>query len=170
MRASTTIAAAVMLMPATAFAQEYCVACTEPSALYRCIIDNARPGVASSLQVVCINRIATEGGHGQCAVRRGVTVFECDGIVKRISMANDAPPATAGAPPSAPAPAAPVGTHAAPKSAPEVADPNEPPKTVAEMAKRAKAGNDRQMKEAGSFFKKTLGCIASLFTKCGSDE
>ena len=64
-------------------AQEYCVACTEPAALYRCILEDAKPGAAPSLQVACISRIAKEGGHGQCTVKRGVTVFECDGIVKQ---------------------------------------------------------------------------------------
>lgn len=150
--------------PSYAIAQEYCVACTEPSALYRCVIDDARPGVASSLQVACISRIARDGGHGQCAVKRGVTVFECDGIVKRISLAAEpvqpqptAPPQV-GAPPPAPAPAA----------APQPAD--GPPKTVAEMAKRAKADSDRQWEKTGNFFKKSLGCIASLFTKCSNSE
>ncbi len=166
---STVVSLAALTSGATfAGAQEYCVACTEPNALYRCIIDDARPGTAPSLQVVCISRIAKEGGHGQCAVKRGVTVFECDGVVKRISMAAQPPAVPAAAPVTAtPAPAAPQPA-ASPPPAANPAD--EPPKTLAEVAKRAKADSDRQMEKAGSFFKKSLGCIASLFTKCSSDE
>lgn len=165
---STVLSLAALTVSATfAGAQEYCVACTEPNALYRCIIDDARPGTAPSLQVVCISRIAKEGGHGQCAVKRGVTVFECDGVVKRISMATEPPTAPQGPPVTAtPAPAAPQPTAPKPAAAPA----DEPPKTLAEVAKRAKADSDRQMEKAGSFFKKSLGCIASLFTKCSGDE
>lgn len=172
-------AVALSAAATAAVGQEYCVACTEPSGLYRCIIEDARPGVAPSLQVVCISRIAKEGGHGQCAVKRGVTVFECDGIVKRISMAADAPAAQ---PPTAPATAVPNAAQPAPSSSsgtaaavstPPAAGPtpaNEPPKTVAEMAKRAKADSDKSMEKAGAFLKKSFSCIASLFTKCSNDE
>ena len=54
------------------------------------------------------------------------------------------------------------------------------PKTVAEVLRRAKDQNDRnwdqanaQIKsnneKAGSFFKKSWDCLASLFTKCGAN-
>lgn len=165
---STVVSLAALTVSASfASAQEYCVACTEPNALYRCIIDDARPGTAPSLQVVCISRIAKDGGHGQCAVKRGVTVFECDGVVKRISMAAEPPVAPPASVTATPAPAAPQPATAPPQAA-NPAD--EPPKTLAEVAKRAKADSDRQMEKAGSFFKKSLGCIASLFTKCSGDE
>lgn len=164
----TTLAIAALAAaaaPSVAIAQEYCVACTEPSALYRCVIDDARPGVAQSLQVACISRIARDGGHGQCAVKRGVTVFECDGIVKRISLAAEpVPPQAAAAPPVVAPTPAPAPAAAPPPPA------DAPPKTVAEMAKRAKADSDRQWEKTGNFFKKSLGCIASLFTKCSNSE
>lgn len=151
--------------PSYAVAQEYCVACTEPNALYRCVIEDARPGVASSLQVACISRIAREGGHAQCAVKRGVTVFECDGIVKRISLAAE-PAQPAAAAPSQVASPVPAPVPAAAPSPPVPPQADGPPKTVAEMAKRAKADSDRQWEQTGSFFKKSLSCITSLFTKC----
>lgn len=158
-------AAGLVAAATSAQAQEYCVVCTEPSALYRCILEDARPGIASSLQVVCISRIAKEGGHAKCAVKRGVTVFECDGVVKRISMA------AAPTQPPAPVPAAPGAAPAPPAATPPPAAANhEPPNTVAEMAKRAKADNERNMEKAGTFLKNSLGCIASLFTKCSSGE
>lgn len=140
-------------------AQEYCVACTEPAALYRCILEDAKPGAAPSLQVACISRIAKEGGHGQCTVKRGVTVFECDGILKRISLANE-PPAVPPAANAAPVPAA----------APQPPADDQPPKTVAEMAKRAKADSERQWEKTGRFFSNSFACIASLFTKCSAGE
>ena len=60
--------ATTVMVPFTAEAQEYCVACTGPDALYRCVIDGARPGVASSFQVLCISALAKEGPHASCAV------------------------------------------------------------------------------------------------------
>lgn len=164
------VAAALVAVEAgAAAAQEYCVACSEPNAIYRCVIENPRPGVTPSLQVLCITVMARDGGHGQCSVKRGVTVFECDGPVKKVAVtALDAPPAT---------PAGPATQAAAAVPAPEPAG---EPKTVLEAAQRAKAATDRQfaktgeqLKNAGSatndFFKKTFACIGSLFTRCGGE-
>jgi hypothetical protein len=146
-------------------AQEYCVSCSEPSAMYRCVIENPRPGLSSSLQVHCLTALAKEGGHAQCVVRRGVTVFECDAPVKKVAIpADGAVPATE------------PQTVAKPAEPQQPSEPSEP-RTLAEMAQRAKEASDRQWKEAGQnmknagqatgdFFKKTFTCIGSLFTKC----
>lgn len=164
----STFAAAIALFAAmqSAGAQEYCVSCSGPNGLYRCIIEDARPGVAPSLQAFCLSRMAKDGGHAQCEVKRGVTVFECDGVVKRVSMAAETKQPQAAAPLAAPPPTAP-GPPAPSLSA---ATAPEPPKTVAEMAKRAKADSDRQIEKAGRILKKSLGCIVSLFTKCSDGE
>ena len=69
-----------------AAAQEYCVACSEPTGLYRCVIDGAQPRGGQSLQMLCVTAMAKDGGHATCSVKRG-TVFECDGAVKRIPWA-----------------------------------------------------------------------------------
>src|SRR5436190_14434783 len=71
------------LASGTAVAQEYCVACSEPNGLYRCVIDGAQPRGGQSLQLLCVTAMAKEGGHATCSVKRG-TVFDCDGPVKRI--------------------------------------------------------------------------------------
>lgn len=155
--ASLIVAAAAMLLASgTARAQEYCVACSEPSAVYRCVIDNAQPGGAQPLQVLCITAMAKAGGHGQCAIKRG-TVFDCNGPVRRVPWT--------GAAGETPAPLAP------PKPADQTAsDPKEPPKTVQEMANRANKQTTEDVKKAGADFKenakKALDCVASLFSKC----
>src|SRR5258708_26648467 len=76
----------VSLLTGSAQAQEYCVACSEPPGLYRCIIDGAQPRGGQSLQMLCVTAMAKEGGHATCSVKRA-TVFECDGTVKRIPWA-----------------------------------------------------------------------------------
>ncbi len=147
-----------------AAAQEYCVACTEPDTLYRCVIDGARPGAAASLQVLCISALAKDGRHGTCAVKRGVGVIDCNGAIKRVAV-----PAEGATP-----------TVAAPAIEPKPEGQGGEPKTVAEMLRRAKDQNDKnwdqanaQIKsnneKAGSFFKKSWDCVASLFAKCGGN-
>jgi hypothetical protein len=145
--------------------QEYCVACTEPGAVYRCVIEGARPGGQQPLQLLCAVAMTKEGGHASCGVRTG-SVFECDGPVRRVPWS--AYNAAAGPPPE-PAPAA-------------VKDPNEPPRTVAEAIERANAKTAEQLREANEKVKnqaqalgqglsdatrKTWQCLSSLFTRCG---
>jgi hypothetical protein len=151
--------------PATA--QEYCVACSEPVGLYRCVIDSAQPRGGQSLQMLCVTAMAKEGGHATCSVKRG-TVFECDGAIKRIPWAaldagpqpETPQPLTAQSPPPKPAPAA------APNPAPEA-----PPQTMVDLAKQANEKTAEQMKKAGESVKqatkKTWDCVFSLFTRCG---
>ena len=168
---------------AQADAQEYCVACTGPNAVYRCVIEGAQPGGSQPLQMMCITAMARQGGHATCGIKRG-TVFDCDGAVKRIPWSALSPPAqpqpAAPGKQSAVQPAPTPGPAADPKS-----DPDEPPKTVLEMAKRANEKtaeqfqkNNETMKEqakaTGDAFakatKKTWDCLSSLFTRCGATE
>jgi hypothetical protein len=156
-----------------AAAQEYCVACTEPKALYRCVIDGAQPGGGQPLQLLCITAMAKDGGHATCSVKRG-TVFECDGIIRRVPWtALNA---------SEPQPAQPPVASPAPKSEPATAaKPEGPPQTVVEMAKRANEQTVKDMKQAGekmkegaksvgetigTVTKKTWDCMTSFFTRC----
>jgi hypothetical protein len=173
-------------LPAASGAQEYCVSCSEPKALYRCVIDGAQPQGGQPLQMLCVTAMAKAGGHATCSVKRG-TVFDCDGPVKRVPWsAMNAPPAAAPVPPP-PAPAAaeqPLALPAGAQAEPAVAtkpDAQEPPQTVVEMAKRANQQTADQMKKAGENItqgaksmgdavgnaaKKTLDCMTSLFTRC----
>jgi len=162
-------------------AQEYCVSCSEPNALYRCVIEGAQPRGGQSLQMLCVTAMAKDGGHATCSVKRG-TVFECDGAVKRVpwaalnvpaqtEAAAPQPWAVEAAPPK-PAPAAgPVPSAAAPAPAPATTPgPEAPPQTVLELAKRTNEKTTEQMKKAGDTVKeatkKTWDCMLSLFTRC----
>lgn len=164
---------ALSALTAQAEAQEYCVACTGPSAMYRCIIDGARPGGSQPLQMLCVTAMAKEGQHATCSVKGG-TVFDCTGPIKRVPWAAYNEPAAKGkTQETAKPPAAQV---------PEPAnDPNQPPRTVEEMAKRANQKTAEQLKKTnedvkekvesfgdkvGDTTKKTWRCIASLFTRC----
>ena len=147
-----------------ASAQEYCVGCTGPDTLYRCVIDGARPGSAVSLQALCVTALAKEGQHGACSIRRGVGVIDCNGAVKHVAV-----PAEGAAP-----------VVAAPLPDPKPVQPDSEPKTVAEMLQRAKEKSDKDWEKSsaqiksnnekvGSFFKKSWDCLASLFSKCKSE-
>lgn len=155
---ATAVLTAAVLIAAPAVSQEYCVTCSGPDALYRCVIIDPRPGAVPSLQATCLGTLAKAGGHAQCAVKANVTVFQCDAPVKRISLAEAEPVLL-------PPPAAPVQ------------NPNEPPKTLVEAVKRGNeatkqqfeksvADTDAALKATGSFFKKSLTCLGSLFTRC----
>ena len=131
--------------------------CTAPAATYRCVIADARAGAAQPLQAACLMALAKEGPHAQCEIKRGVTVFECDAPVKRVSAGDN--PAVVSAPP------------------PAQPDPNAPPATVLEAMKRAQASSAKSMQAqnekmeaaasaTSTFFKKSLACVGSLFTKC----
>jgi hypothetical protein len=160
-------------LTARAEAQEYCVACTGPSALYRCIIEGARPGGSQPLQTLCTTAMAKEGRHTACNVKGG-TVFDCTGPVKRVPWAAYNEPGPKGA--AQEAPKLPAAQTPAPAD-----DPSQPPRTVEEMAKRANQKTAEQIKKAnedmkdqvesfgdkvGDTTKKTWRCISSLFTRC----
>jgi hypothetical protein len=100
------------------------------------------------------------GGHARCSVKGG-TVFDCDGQVKRVpwSAQGEAPPKASNPPDSVRA----------------SGEPAQPPKTVEEMARRAKETTGTEVKETtrtigeniGDATKKTWRCVTSLFSRCG---
>jgi hypothetical protein len=186
-------AAAFVLVPGTAVrAQEYCVECSQPNAIYRCVLENAKPGVVPSLQLHCISVLAKEGQHGTCSIKRA-TVFECAGPIKRVPVVA-APggvlpalvpaPALQGAAPHGAAsqvPAPPQDQKAAAPVVLQPAQPGGPPQTVRELAERAAQKTGAQSKKSveaanpppekapeanGSAFGKTWACVSSFFTKC----
>ncbi|HWB46559.1 MAG TPA: hypothetical protein VG900_14040 [Hyphomicrobiaceae bacterium] len=147
----------------SASAQEYCIACTDPPGLYRCIIEGARPGGAQPLPMLCVTTMAKQGGHARCSVKSG-TVFECDGQIKRIPWTAEGPQESA----PAPKPAAPPAKRDAD---------GQPPKTMVDLAKKT----DRNIKDVNKNFKesinetnqaigkaakKTWTCLTSFFTQC----
>lgn len=166
-RIGVILGAAFCALIGRAEGQEYCVACTQPNAMYRCIIEGARPGGSQPLQMLCVTAMAKEGRHATCSVKGG-TVFDCNGPVKRVSWA--AYNASALPPPAKPETA---------KQPPGAAD--QPPRTVEEMAKRANEQTAEQLQQAnenvkeqaksfgqniGDATKKTWRCVATLFTRC----
>lgn len=142
------------------------MACSEPPAVYRCIIEGARPGGGQPLQMLCATTMAKLGRHGNCSVKGG-TVFECDGQVKRIPWSAESTPQQG--------PSQETGKQAT------SADPKRPPQTVEEMTRRANEKTAEQIKNAndavkdqarslgdklGDATKKTWRCVTSWFTRC----
>jgi hypothetical protein len=157
-------------------AQEYCVACSGPNALYRCVIEGAQPRGGQSLQMLCVTTMAKEGGHATCSVKRG-TVFECEGAVKRVPWAalktpqeSDATQPQPGAIQVAPTPGPTASPAHTPAPAAPVPAPEAPPQTLLELAKRTNDKTAEQIKKAGETVmdatKKTWDCMTSFFTRC----
>src|SRR5215468_11854278 len=113
----------IALGTGSAEGQEFCVACSDPPGIYRCVIDGAQPRGGQSLQMLCVTAMAKVGGHATCSVKRG-TVFDCDGAVKRIPWTALEPLSQPEAPTSREAPAAPAAPAAAAPAAPA---PDAPP-------------------------------------------
>ncbi|MGE3916901.1 MAG: hypothetical protein AB7F78_14510 [Hyphomicrobiaceae bacterium] len=198
MRAATSPAiflSALLVMataaPRTTAAQEFCIACTGPDAVYRCVLDASKP-VGLSLKKVCIGTLARLGAHAECKVRKG-TVFDCNGPIRRIdasaaaeSLLRPAGPAALAAKPVGPtdggasgavsssvpgaAPTAPRASATA--AAPSVAvlrqeDPQATSKAAAPDRGKASAAPPVPAESAlASTARKTWGCLASLFKHC----
>jgi phage tail tape-measure protein len=165
--AALLVGGALCVVSAPAEAQEFCVACVEPPAVYRCVIEGARPGGGQPLQSLCVTAMTKEGRHASCSLKGG-TVFDCNGPVRKVSWAANSPNAPASAISTVPP------KQEAPKQgAPEqpAKNSNQPPATVEEMAKRAGEKSADQAKSfgesVGDASKKTWRCIASLLTRCG---
>jgi hypothetical protein len=151
-----SVGIALSMAGSRAQAQEYCVSCTGPDAVYRCIIDNARPSSGTPLQVLCLTRMSEYGNHASCAVKR-VTVLDCDGRIVRITT----PPlpgetGTAAGPP-------------APSPAPEPAEPKKSDTLLGVMKEAGKTSKE-QLDSAGDAVgkgaKKSWDCVTSFFSKC----
>lgn len=169
---------ATAVLATEAGAQEYCVACTGPEAVYRCVVEQAVPqGIP--LKMLCLGTLSRDGGHATCAVRGG-TVFDCNGPIRRIDAkaANQAATQPAPPPPAAdkaavpPVPGA-AGVQPPPGQAAQKAKSpadSEPPKTVEELAKRVTKSSGESLDKAGSAIanstSKAWGCLTSLFKTC----
>ena len=149
-----------------ALAQEYCVACTQPNAVYRCVIEDARPG-GQSLTRLCMTALTKDGGHANCSVKGG-TVFDCNGPIKRVPWTAQETGRVAEPAAQEPANQAAAGAKSAPKGE---------PKTVVDLAKRAnenmQKANEEMKDQAqsagqaiGKASKKTWECMWSLFFRC----
>lgn len=194
--ASLAFLAGVLAASAAAAAEEVCVACSGPGAIYRCQVDVGNLGVSAKLvskfaQYACAREMARQGRHESCSVQRE-SAGTCSGEVRVITAASLSAPAPAPAtetasgpgstPPAADQPpsetaaapgkeqaAAAPGTGAASKPAPEEQKPG-PPKTMAELVERAgkqsKKDLDKTGEAIGGTMKKTWQCVTSLFQQC----
>jgi hypothetical protein len=157
-------------------AQEVCVVCTAPAAVYRCTVEKAeklgRLGAIGdkAMQTVCIKELARQSGHATCAVRRDSGPAICEGPERQITIESllDAPPTAKAEPASAP----PAPVAIAPPPAPlKPADPKDgPPKTMQELAQRTGESSKKQLKavgdDVGDAVAKTWNCLTSLFKNC----
>lgn len=172
---------------AGAGAQEYCVACDGPPAMYRCVIGSVTPGSGLSLSQLCVVTLTKRGGHRACAIQGG-TVFDCNGPITRVDAgppqaakatrpsagksaaapATPQPPASAAAgQPPQPAPA--PGTQVL--AVPAGAAPPDAPRTVEELARNmgkspSGTGFGDVGKALGDQAKKSWNCVTSLFKAC----
>lgn len=137
-------------------AQEFCVACTGPTAVYRCVIGDAKQAQGQPLQQFCTTTLARQGGHADCGIRKG-TVFDCDGPIKRIGAASPSPAASEkGSQP-----------HAQKSAEPEKPKPRE---TVADTVRDLSRDTGKQVEKTGEAAKSTAkgvwNCVTSLFKSC----
>ncbi len=168
---TTRLALSCLLIATTlahdAIADATCVICYDPPGVYRCQVSTAN--MTQQGHLACLQQIAAEGGHGSCSIRRGMTASDCDGPIKTI-VGPAAPIQT---------PSIAKGGSAAPAS--EAPASGEPPRTVAEAARRAKNNADSQLKateeqlrssgeKTGGALKRSWDCMLSLFKKCGSEQ
>ena len=89
-----------MCVAGRAGAQEYCVACDGPPAIYRCIIEGARPGGVAAADALRQLRWPSTAATRDCGVKGG-TVFDCDGPVKRVPWSAQGEGAAKGLQPAA---------------------------------------------------------------------
>ncbi len=187
---SLEVTAAVLCIiaaSARAEAQEYCVSCKGPDAVYRCVLDVEKPP-GMPLKMLCITRLAKEGGHSSCSVRGG-TVFDCVGQKRIVSI--DPPANTPHKPQGAPQAGGGTATLRAPEPLPPKATPaikpavpdkaqvppvnpsaarDQPPQTVEELAKRTGKASTQTLKQAtdqiSESTQKAWNCVTSLFKSC----
>ncbi len=152
-------------------AQEFCVACEGPAAVYRCVLEGIGPAQAQPLKVVCVTTIAKELGHASCSVKGG-TVLDCNGPIKRVQAQGRALPGPDGALPEPTIVAAPLKP---------VPDPTSEPKTLEEVARRMGKSTSDGAKDTGAAVgnavkktgdaiggavQKTWTCVTTLFKAC----
>ena len=163
---------------------EFCVECREPSATYRCqakVSDKIRSLLPNNqvLQLACVKDITRAYGHGRCGVRDAGDV--CPGAVVSVDLTAVAKQYVKQLPasirPKAERALAKQTTPAEPKEPPAPADPDAPPKTIIEMAKRTAESTEKQLESADKAvqdagkavqksMQKTWRCLTSGFQDC----
>ncbi len=183
---SAALAIAAISIAGSAQSAEYCVTCEGPAAMYACAIEGTEADATPDprLQLLCISELAKAGGHEVCSVPRSAPK-PCPGVMKIVAAPAMPPPPAAT---EAEAPAA-DPTFAAPDDSSDHAkSPDEPPRTVEEMAKKTVESTKKGLETAGDAIKgttqkagenvekagstvteaakKTWNCVTSLFSQC----
>lgn len=147
-----------------AAAQDLCVQCDGPSAMYRCSIadiDKAGsfPGRGKAIEYVCLTQLARQGPHERCRLARNYGNV-CLGDQRTVSW--EAPR---------------EGEPAEPPPAKAERPSSEPPRTLAEVARNTVEGSKQAVKKTGEqieqagdavggAMKKTWNCLITLFQAC----
>jgi hypothetical protein len=169
------------MMTVPALAQEYCVGCKGPKALYRCVLERSQP-TDIPLKTICTATLARQGRHASCEIRSG-TVFDCDAPIRRIDVKTAAealskpydpiektPPLAAGTDATAPKPSLPPDQPPAPKHAAGETPPDAPKRPPALSWGGLTEGLTRTTRKTGEAItdgtRKTWNCVASLFKAC----
>ena len=179
--------ALIAALPSAALAQTsdpppgVCVVCTEPPAIYECVLPpkiQAQAGshklVRRGLQLACIQEISKVRGHAKCGARRGKS-GPCTGLIHTLQgpFGRPAKSTASGDEPSKPKRELRDGS--APEGAERVRDKNAkaddaPPKTVKELADQATKKTGEQLDDAGKAIgdaaRKSWSCLTSLFSDC----
>ena len=157
MRTTLSFVLAASLMPAAtlAHAQQACVRCDNPFAIYNCQVEGPDIPVNASIQLLCMTELAKRYGHATCAVSRGES-NECAGQLVTVTPSPDTPI------PEAPPPALAETPDDLQEATPgdeteteELAEPAEKPpeegspKTVEELAKQTAKASQEGLKKAG---------------------
>lgn len=134
-----------------------CVVCAEPSASYACVVAEAdeaylKRGGERAVHFVCVTELAKLGGHASCRVRRDFSAH-CDAPPRVVSLKGvvEPAPATAGGPPAGdPAAGADPKGPATAGIAAQPGQPEGPPQTLEELAKRTAEGSGDALKKTGT--------------------
>ena len=182
-RISTAVIFVICGLAFKASAQEYCVTCTGPPAVYRCTIA-AEAGTAvppSRGRLLCITELAQSGNHASCSVGR-TAAEPCSGEPRTVMFTSAAEEALPPIGEQHPGPAELESPAAAEGEPPPTDPPDEaPPQTVEELAKETVEASGKGLKKAGeavsdgakstgeavgNAVSKTWKCMTSLFSDC----
>lgn len=130
-----------------AMAAEYCVSCTGPAGLYRCVIADSPDGAGNdpAERLKCATDLAERAEHETCRVSKSAPV-PCPGQTIVIAAPIEPPPPPPGALPT-------ELDESEPTATPE--KPGEVPKTVEKLAEKTYQSTKQGIQDAGNAVGKT---------------
>lgn len=129
-----------------------CVACTDPTATYRCEVLPPDTGVmAQSPQIFCAAEVARNNGHSTCIVQRNVAAAQCQGqalVLAYTGPINDA-------------------EDLEQPAAVEQPQGSQQPKTLVEATDQVVKSTGKQLKKAGKSISKAGQKVGDVTKKTG---